>query len=188
MSSPQIQIQIRLPTPSEQNNPAFIQSVTTLINEAYGETESKLYKPGQKRTNAAEVRKWLASGHFYLAFSPSATYPIGSVNVPKIEPGVSDLGVLTVHRDARSMGLGRRLIAHAEGVAIADGSGIMRLELLFPKPPQTHEFKSYLKRFYAGLGYEVVGRASIAEIVPQIAESFEEGSEFLVMEKGLVRN
>lgn len=179
------EIQIRLPTPCEQDDPKFIQHVATLINEAYHETESKLYKPGQQRTNTAEVRKWLASGHFYLAFSPKATYPIGSVNVPKIEPGVSDLGVLTVHRDARSLGLGRRLAAHADAVAIADGSRIMRLELLFPKPPQTHEFKSFLRRFYASLGFEVVGRAAIADVVPQIANSFEDGSEFLVMEKSL---
>jgi hypothetical protein len=37
------------------------------------------------------------------------------------------------------------------------------------------------------LGYEEVGRVSIAEIVPQLLDCFEEEGEFLVMEKALVR-
>jgi hypothetical protein len=37
------------------------------------------------------------------------------------------------------------------------------------------------------LGYEEVGRMGIAEIVPQLVDSFEEDGEFLVMEKTLVK-
>jgi hypothetical protein len=48
------------------------------------------------------------------------------------------------------------------------------------------EGKSYLNRWYRSLGYEEVGRVSIAEIVPQLVDSFEEEGEFLVMEKVLV--
>lgn len=178
-------IQIRLPTPSEQTSQPFIQHVAKLINEAYAETDSKLYKPGKLRTNSAEVSNWLASKQFYFAFSPEADHPIGSVRVHKVDSSVTDVGVLTVHKDARSLGLGRRLMSHAEEVAVSQGDKTMRLELLFPKPPQTHEFKGFLRRWYESLGYETVGKASAADVVPHIAGSFEDGSEFLIMEKAL---
>lgn len=180
-------IQIRLPTPSEQSSHLFVQHVTTLINAAYAETESSLYKRGQQRTNNAEVRAWLASKTFHLAFKPDSSYPVGSVRLHKIDATVSDIGILTVHPDARALGLGRHLIAHAEMVAIEQGAKTMRLEMLVPMLPGTSESKSYLHRWYGSLGYKEVGRASIADVVPQLVNSFEEESEFLIMEKALMK-
>ena len=58
--------------------------------------------------------------------------------------------------------------------------------MLVPKAEGRGEEGSYLNRFYRSLGYEEIGRVSIAEIVPQLVDSFEEEGEFLVMEKGLV--
>jgi ribosomal protein S18 acetylase RimI-like enzyme len=180
-------IAIRLPTSAEQRDQVFIRHVTELVNDAYNETEteSKLYKPGQLRTNSAEIRDWLASERFHLVFKQDAKFPIGSVRVHKVSSSVSDISVLAVHRDARSLGLGRRLVSHAEAVAVADGAKVVRLELLFPTPPQTNEFKNYLRGWYGNLGYKTVGKASIIEVVPQLADSFEDGAEFLIMEKVL---
>jgi hypothetical protein len=62
---------------------------------------------------------------------------------------------------------------------------VVRLELLFPMPPQTNEFKNYLRRWYENLGYKTVGKASVIEIVPQLVNSLEDDSEFLIMEKVL---
>ena len=58
----------------------------------------------------------------------ASPYPIGSVRTYKIDATVSDMGILTVHRDARALGLGRKLVAHAERVAIEDGARTARLE------------------------------------------------------------
>ncbi|GAB7324510.1 hypothetical protein MBLNU13_g08420t1 [Cladosporium sp. NU13] len=160
------QIQIRLPTPTEQTSLPFITHIVHLVNEAYASTESNLYKPGKLRTNATEVQSWLETQTLYLAFTPDSPYPIGSVRTYKIDATVSDVGILTVHRDARALGLGRKLVAHAEMVAIEGGARTARLEM--------------------SLGYEEVGRVSIAEIVPQLVDSFEEEGEFLVMEKTFV--
>jgi GNAT superfamily N-acetyltransferase len=179
-------IQIRLPTPSEQTSQPFIPHIVKLVNEAYASTESNLYKPSKLRTDDAEVQTWLASQTLHLAFKPDSIYPIGSVRVYKVDATVSDVGILTVHRDARALGLGRKLVAYAEAVAVKQGAKIARLEMLVPVLTGTNEAKSYLNRWYRNLGYEEVGRVSIAEIVPQLVESFEEESEFLVMEKGLV--
>ena len=180
------QIQIRLPTPTEQTSLPFITHIVHQVNEAYASTESNLYKPGKLRTNATEVQSWLETKTLYLAFTPDSPYPIGSVRTYKIDATVSDVGILTVHRDARALGLGRKLVAHAEMVAIEQGARTARLEMLVPKVLGTGETRSYLNRWYRSLGYEEVGRVSIAEIVPQLVDSFEEEGEFLVMEKELV--
>jgi GNAT superfamily N-acetyltransferase len=178
-------IQIRLPTPSEQTSQQFIQHVVKLVNEAYAGTESSFYKPGALRTNNTEVHNWLLSGHFYLAFKPDSNYPIGSVRVHKLDSSVTEIGILTVNRDARALGLGRKLMAHAEEVASAEGAKTAHLEMLVPILPQSDGLKVYLQRWYGSLGYEAAGRASIADVVPQIADNFEDGSEFLIMEKAL---
>jgi GNAT superfamily N-acetyltransferase len=180
-------IQIRLPTPSEQTNQQFIHKVVKLINEAYAGTESIFYKQGALRTNNTEVHNWLTSGHFYLAFKTDSNDPIGSVRVHKLDPSVTEMGILTVNRDARALGLGRRLMTHAEKVAAAEGAKTARLEMLVPILPQSDDVKGYLRRWYGSLGYEAVGTASIADVVPQIADNFEDGSEFLIMEKDLER-
>jgi hypothetical protein len=72
-------------------------------------------------------------------------------------------------------------------VAVEGGARTARLEMLVPKAEGMREGRSYLNRFYRSLGYEEVGRVSIAEIVPQLVDCFEEEGEFLVMEKGLVK-
>ncbi|KAM0704624.1 hypothetical protein Q7P35_008858 [Cladosporium inversicolor] len=180
-------IQIRLPTPQEQHSQPFVTHIVHLVNEAYASTESNLYKPGKLRTNAAELQSWLETKTLYLAFTPELPYPIGSVRTYKIDATVSDVGILTVHRDARALGLGRKLVAHAEMVAVEGGARTARLEMLVPKLSGMSETKSYLNRWYRSLGYEEVGRVSIADIVPQLLDSFEEEGEFLVMEKALVK-
>ena len=181
------QIEIRLPTPTEQISFPFITHIVNLVNEAYASTESNLYKPGKLRTNAAEVQSWLETKTLYLAFTPDSALPIGSVRTYKIDATVSDVGILTVHRDARALGLGRKLVAHAEMVAMQGGARMARLEMLVPNLSGLGDTKSRLNRWYRSLGYEEVGRVSIAEIVPQLVDCFEEEGEFLVMEKALVR-
>ena len=186
MTTPTPPIQIRLPTLTEQTSQPFINHIVHLVNEAYASTESNLYKPGKLRTNVPEVQSWLETKTLYLAFTSDSAYPIGSVRTYKIDATVSDVGILTVHRDARALGLGRKLVAHAEMVAVEGGARMARLEMLVPKVSGISEDKSYLNRWYRSLGYEEVGRVSIAETVPQLVDCFEEEGEFLVMEKGMV--
>jgi hypothetical protein len=72
-------------------------------------------------------------------------------------------------------------------VAMQGGARTARLEMLVPNLSGLGDTKSRLNRWYRSLGYEEVGRVSIAEIVPQLLDCFEEEGEFLVMEKALVR-
>lgn len=182
------EIQIRPPISTEPNDPAFVQHVVDLINKAYRSTELALYKPIETRTNCAEIKRLLQARQLHLAFTTNNPLPIGCVHTHVIEQGVSDVGLLAVPSEARSLGLGRRLVAYAEGVAVRQGSKVARLEMAVPKAAVKHDFEEYLQRWYEKLGYEQVRRASVEEVVPHLKESFGEGLEFLVMEKKLQSN
>jgi hypothetical protein len=93
------------------------------------------------------------------------------------------------------------LIAFAEGVAVKDGVGRMRIEVPSPRVDSSEEGtvtdakgqavggkekkKRYLRQWYEGLGYQFVGRRTLEEAVPGLVEAFEEEVEILVMEKRL---
>lgn len=179
---PTPRVNIRLPTPSECQDPTFLLKTTHLINKAYSAPATTLLKPQKLRTNTTEVQTWLESGNFYLAFAchpkldndelslPQHEHqlqsPVGTIRVHALEPGVSDLGILTVDAAFRSSGLGRALIAHAEGVAVEDGAGRMRIEVPSPRvcghtgsggsggiDAQGQPVKKrYLRAWYEGLG------------------------------------
>ncbi|KAK5710467.1 hypothetical protein LTR15_012957 [Elasticomyces elasticus] len=183
------EVDIRLATPLEVENAAFVESITKLINESYLETEETLYKPGKRRTGPEEVKTWLLSNQLYLAFDVAATgkdYPIGSIRLHDVAPGIGDLGILTVHHTQRGSGLGLRLIKFGEGCVSSKGLSTMQLELLVPKLPRTHEFKQYLRRWYEKLGYVLVRSATVEEVCPQMKDSFNGEVEFLVMQKSLI--
>lgn len=181
--------EIRLATPLEIEDLAFLHSITQLINDSYFETEETLYKPGKRRTNPDEVKEWLLSKQLYLGFDPATandSYPIGSIRLHEVAPGVTDLGILTVHQSQRGSGLGRRLIAFGEALAVSRGSSTMQLELLVPTLPRTHEFKQYLRRWYEKLGFVVLKTDTVEAVCPQMIESFEGEVGFLIMQKSLV--
>jgi GNAT superfamily N-acetyltransferase len=220
--TPQIQIQIRLPTPTEYQNHSFIHRTTNLINTAYSAPATTLLKPNKPRTNTTQVQTWLESGTFYLAFacdpasSPSPTFsgdyhhdssssqshpsderkshPIGTIRLTPLSPTVSEIAILTVNPEFRASGLGRMLIAFAEGVAVKNGVERMRIEVPSPQASssvgtgvdrQAAGRKRYLRHWYEGLGYEFVGRRTLEETVPGLVEAFEGEVEILVMEKVL---
>jgi N-acetylglutamate synthase-like GNAT family acetyltransferase len=96
--------QLQLFTPSGQTNQIFIYHVVNLVNEAYSKTQFHLH------ISEAEVQACQISKTCYIAFESDLTYLINL--------GVADIRVLTVHHDARGLGLRLRLIAHTEAEAI----------------------------------------------------------------------
>ena len=202
---PPNQIEIRLPTPTEHQNPAFLHQTTNLINTAYSTPSTTLLKPNKLRTNIKEVQTWLESGNFYLAFDPSSSSnndnpyqpqaPIGTIRLTPLSPTISEIGILTVDTAFRSSGLGRMLIAYAEDLAMKGGVERMRIEVPSPRASSDESDaqgrvtgsskKKYLRRWYESLGYEFVGKRTLEEAVPGLVEAFEEDVEILVMEKML---
>jgi GNAT superfamily N-acetyltransferase len=220
--TPQIQIQIRPPTPTEYQNHLFTHRTANLINIAYSAPATTLLKPNKLRTNIIQVQTWLESGTFYLAFAcdpasspwpsfsgddhhdssssqshPSderKSHPIGTIRLTPLSPTISEIGILTVDTNFRASGLGRMLIAFAEGVAVKNGVERMRIEVPSPQASssvgtgvdgQAAGRKRYLRHWYEGLGYEFVGKRTLEETVPGLVEAFEGQVEILVMEKWL---
>jgi GNAT superfamily N-acetyltransferase len=208
LPNPSLPIEVRLPTTTECLNPPFLHQTTNLINAAYSAPATTLLKPHRSRTNIKEVRTWLKSGNFYLAFAcdPSSSSsnndnpyqpqaPIGTIRLTPLSPTISEIGILTVDPISRSSGLGRILIAHAEDLAMKGGVERMRTEVPSPRASSDESDaqgrvtgsskKKYLRRWYESLGYEFVGKRTLEECVPGLIEAFEEDVEILVMEKML---
>jgi GNAT superfamily N-acetyltransferase len=117
-------------------------------------------------------------------------FPIGTLRLTRLTPTISELGIVTVDPTFRSSGLGRKLIAYAEGVTMRNKAERMRIEVPAPRNDAQGQAvsgkKKYLRAWYEGLGYEVVGKRTLEESVPPgLVEGFEEEVEILVMEKGL---
>ena len=209
-TTPKPPIEIRLPTPNETHNPLFLHHTTAIINTAYSAPATTLLKPHNPRTNTTEVQTWLESGNFYLAFpappnndnttshSPPQQVdpvPVGTIRLTPLTPQISEIGILTVDPDFRSSGLGRELIAFAEGLAVKDGVGRVRIEVPAPRTNAQglavvssgkKKKRKYLRAWYEGLGYEFVGKRTLGESVPGLVQAFEEEVEILVLEKGLL--
>jgi GNAT superfamily N-acetyltransferase len=120
--------------------------------------------------------------------------PIGTIRLTPLSPTILEIGILTVDPEFRASGLGRMLIAFAEGVAVKNGVERMRIEVPSPQASssvgtgvdrQAAGRKRYLRHWYEGLGYEFVGRRTLEETVPGLVEAFEGEVEILVMEKVL---
>jgi hypothetical protein len=200
-----VNIDLNTTIPSNDNNPK-----TSLINTAYSAPATTLLKPHNPRTNTTEVQTWLESGNFYLAFpappnndnttshSPPQQVdpvPVGTIRLTPLTPQISEIGILTVDPDFRSSGLGRELIAFAEGLAVKDGVGRVRIEVPAPRTNAQglavvssgkKKKRKYLRAWYEGLGYEFVGKRTLGESVPGLVQAFEEEVEILVLEKGLL--
>jgi GNAT superfamily N-acetyltransferase len=200
----------RSPPPNNHRmpQPPFLHQTTNLINAAYSAPATTLLKPHRSRTNIKEIRTWLESGNFYLAFAcdPSSSSSnndnpyqpqasIGTIRLTPLSPSISEIGILTVDTAFRSSGLGRTLIAYAEDLAMKDGVERVRIEVPSPRISSSDEAgaqvrvtsgkKKYLRRWYESLGYELVRKRTLEEAVPGLIEAFEEDVEILVMEKML---
>jgi GNAT superfamily N-acetyltransferase len=208
LPNPTLPIEVRLPTTTECLNPPFLHQTTNLINAAYSAPATTLLKPHRSRTDIKEVRTWLKSGNFYLAFAcdPSSSSsnndnpyqpqaPIGTIRLTPLSPSISEIGILTVDTAFRSSGLGRKLIAYAEDLAMKDGVERVRIEVPSPRISSSDEAgaqvrvtsgkKKYLRRWYESLGYELVRKRTLEEAVPGLVDAFEEDVEILVLEKML---
>jgi protein-tyrosine phosphatase len=114
------------------------------------------WRPGE--VTADDVVGWLSTGRLYVALSGAAL--VGSVRVAWEDPEVwgprpPDAGyiqALVTARAAAGQGLGRLLLAHAEGVIDRSGRPLARLSCL--------RDNTGLESFYAAAGYLEVGRQS----------------------------
>jgi ribosomal protein S18 acetylase RimI-like enzyme len=151
-----------------------------MSNDAYAAGEQGMWRPGTPRITEEEVRALLAAGELVVVRRDGV--PAGCVRVHALDAATAELGLLSAAR--RDSGVGRELVALAEGWARERGLARMRLTLLVPHTGE-HPFKARLHAWYSKLGYRVVDRRPFAEVLPESAPLLMAPCDVLFYEKQL---
>jgi ribosomal protein S18 acetylase RimI-like enzyme len=168
--------------PSASGDGALVDDLTRRINAAYGVAEEALWVPGQDRIARERVAEIVAAGE--LAVARMNGRIVGSVRVRAVEEGAGYFGLLAVEPESQGAGLGRTLIAFAEGVSRDRGARWMELRLLVPREGRDAG-KSRLYDWYVRLGYEVIERADFGEAHPTAVDVWRTPLDILTMRKRL---
>jgi len=151
-----------------------------MINAAYADGEQGMWQPDTPRIFEDEVRSLLDAGELILVQRDGAL--AGCVRVHALDAATGELGLLSAAR--RDSGVGRELVALAEGWARERGLARMRLTLLVPRVG-THPFKARLHAWYTKLGYRVIARHDFADQLPQSARLLTAPCDLVAYEKAL---
>ncbi|GAB7044312.1 MULTISPECIES: GNAT family N-acetyltransferase [Catenuloplanes] len=175
-------VDISLAAAGSAGDTAFIAEVTALVNDVYATGEKGIWRDETARTDTAEIAAFVRAGE--IAVARLGTELVGSVRVQRLPDGIGEFGMLAAHPRHRGTGVGRDLVAFAEGWARDQGLGVMQLELLYPTEWQ-HPVKSFLREWYTRIGYRIVHKADFAEAYPALAPKVATPCDFLVFHKAL---
>nr|WP_296074384.1 GNAT family N-acetyltransferase [uncultured Actinoplanes sp.] len=153
-----------------------------LINRVYADGEKGLWAEGARRTGAAEVADLIGRGELVLARGDDRV--IGAVRVQRLGDKLGEFGMLVADPAHRGAGVGRELVAFAEGWARRQGLTTMQLELLTPRT-WTHPVKEFLRGWYTRIGYRQVRTEDFASAYPALEPLLATPCDFVVYHKGL---
>ncbi|MET8151467.1 GNAT family N-acetyltransferase [Actinoplanes sp. NPDC049668] len=176
-------IRISFLPPSRSGDDECVAVITDLVNVVYAAAEEGLWIEGTERTSPAQVASIIAAGELVAARAGDEL--AGVARLRRLPTGEGELGMLVAHPARRGAGVGRDLMAYAEGWAGAQGIETMRLELLFPQA-WTHPVKQFLYDWYTRIGYRVVGKGDLADEYPDLVPRLATPCDFLVFRKELV--
>ena len=154
--------------------------LAALVNDAYAEGESGLWRPGAVRVTPARTTELITAGE--IAVARRAGQIVGSVRIVQLAPGLGELGMLSAA--PRGGGTGRALIDFAESWARERGLPTMQLEILTPRRG-THPEKEFLRSWYTRLGYHRVGADDFAGVDPAEAANLAVPCDLVIFHKGL---
>lgn len=126
---------------------AEVAALVALINEAY--LVERHFVSGPRTTEAA-VRAMVAAQEFIVldAMVDGAPHLLAGARL-YVADGAGHLGLISVQPGQQGRGLGRRIIAVAEALALADGADRMELQVV--------NVRTELTDFYQRLGYKPIG-------------------------------
>jgi GNAT superfamily N-acetyltransferase len=173
---------ISIASPELAGDPDFVASVAGLVNKVYLVAEDGLWAGQVDRTSPAEVASYLTAGELVVARDGAEV--IGVARIQRLPTGEGEVGMVVAHPERRGAGIGRDLLAYAEGWARQQGLSTMQLELLVPKTWK-HQVKDFLYGWYTRSGYEVVRVADLTESFPELAPRLATPCDFLIFHKPL---
>jgi GNAT superfamily N-acetyltransferase len=176
------QIEIGLLEPDAARDPALVEELTRLVNDVYAVAEEGLWKPGSDRTNATELEGFIESGEIAVARVDGAL--VGAVRMQAVAEDTGEFGMLVADPERRGIGIGRELVAFAEGHYREGGMRAMQLELLVPREWE-HPNKVFLDGWYRRIGYRVIRSTTLDEAYPELEPLLATPCKFVIYEKPL---
>ncbi|KJZ72405.1 hypothetical protein HIM_08208 [Hirsutella minnesotensis 3608] len=195
---------IGIATATAADDASLVSAVTILVNKAYAEVESDIFKPGYERTTDAEVAQLIRDGHLALAtlhldhprdaHSPSSLPPVkhvvdgevvGCVHIKRRSPTLGNFAMFALDARFRRFGLGTRMVEFAEGHCRQLGCTTMQLEVLVPTWFE-HANKIRMQAWYQRLGYSIVELRDFGEDYPALIPLLAGPCAYKIFEKPLV--
>jgi GNAT superfamily N-acetyltransferase len=159
-----------------------VAAVADLINAVYEQAEAGLWVDRASRTSGPEIAELIARGQ--IATARSGDRVVGAVRVHALDGDAAEFGMLAADPAQRGLGIGRALVAFAEGWAVDQGLSFMQLELLVPTT-WDHPSKQFLREWYSRLGYRVVRTGKLEESYPDLAPLLATPCDLVVYRKAL---
>jgi len=161
---------------------ALVAAITELVNGVYVIAEAGLWVDGARRTDAREIAELIRWEE--LAVARIGGRLVGVVRVHALDAGTAEFGMLAADPARRGVGIGRALVAFAEGWAVERGFAGMQLELLVPTSWQ-HPSKQLLHDWYSRIGYRVVKTGALGELYPELEPLLATTCDLVVYRKAL---
>ncbi len=171
----------RFPTDPDRGA-ANIKRLSDMINDAYNDAESGMWKRKGTRTNPDEVKHLLRAQALILAEIDGTL--VGSVNINLMSDGVGEFGMLVADLNHRGKGIGSALVDRAENWARDMACHTMRLEILTPRN-WTHPSKEFLKNWYSRIGYKPQATEAFEILYPELVPELATECDFTVWHKSL---
>ncbi len=134
-------VRIRSATPEDA------EALAAAYRDAYRENRDLGFPAKAESATAADVADWIRNHRMFVA--ETAETMVGGVRLEATDDAVVNLSRLGVREGWKGMGLGSRLLKHAERAATEEGYETIRLTT-----PENHPF---LLEFYRSRGYDVTG-------------------------------
>lgn len=181
-TGPSRTVEVSIVPAADADDGEFVARVVDLVNRVYAEAENGLWLDGADRTDAQEVVAIVRGGE--LAVARLDGQLVGAVRIQRIDGELGEFGMLVASPELRGVGIGRELVAFAEGWAREQGFARMQLELLVPQT-WTHPVKAFLHAWYTRMGYQRVRTGRLEEAYPALQPQLATPCDFAVYHKDL---
>jgi GNAT superfamily N-acetyltransferase len=177
-------LDVRVEPAASAADAALVAAIAELINGVYVIAEAGLWVDGARRTDAREIAELVRWEELALARIDDRL--VGVVRVRALDGDTAEFGMLAADPVRRGTGIGRALVAFAEGWAAERGFAHMQLELLVPTSWE-HPSKQFLHDWYSRIGYRVARTTALGELYPELEPLLATPCDLVVYRKPLER-
>ena len=141
---------------------SFQHQYELLIN-AYAQTEKEIWGENYVRISEEEYKELIDREYVFTALLNDEV--VGTIFLSQQSETTFSFGLLAVDFSKKGLGIGRKLVHHAELEAMKLGATEMTLEILRTKNQQV-PFKQQLAEWYERQGYKFTQSADFLELKP----------------------